>query len=203
MLNSWAVFALLMALGPIASGQRLYWGVVGGTNLTPDFPVYDLSVPADAYGNPASNFEHLPGPHSAIWGGLLEIQLTSNFAIELDALHRFLPGDSISTVFPASGPAVTTRLNFPSANTWEFPVMLKWNLPSPLMWGRVRPFIEGGPAFRTSQDDLSTQPSQFGVTAGVGAAVHFGKLRVAPTLRYTRWEKRRKLPKFSDQGRSG
>jgi hypothetical protein len=196
MLNTYLAVALLMAFGPIASGQRLYWGVIGGTNLTPDFPHYDLITPADAFGNPAANFEHLPGPHSAIWGGLLEVQLASNFAIELNVLHRSLPGDSISTVFPASGPAVTTRLNFPSANTWEFPVMLKWNLPSPLMWGRVRPFVEGGPVFRTSQDDKSTQPSQFGLTAGVGAAVHFGKLRVAPTVRYTRWEKDAGFPNF-------
>jgi hypothetical protein len=77
-----------------------------------------------------------------------------------------------------------------------FPVMLKWNLPSRLIWGRVRPFLEGGPAFRTSQDDKSTLPSQFGFTAGVGAAIHFGKLRVAPTIRYTRWEKDANFPNF-------
>jgi hypothetical protein len=40
MLNTYLAVALLMAFGPIASGQRLYWGVIGGTNLTPDFPHY-------------------------------------------------------------------------------------------------------------------------------------------------------------------
>jgi hypothetical protein len=74
--------------------------------------------------------------------------------------------------------------------------MLKWNLPSPLIWGRVRPFFEGGPAFRTSQDDISALPSQFGLTAGVGAAIHFGKLRVAPTIRYTRWDKDAGFPNY-------
>jgi hypothetical protein len=53
MRTTWLVVALLMALEPVASGQRLYWGVIGGTGLTPDFPRYDLSGPADAYGNPA------------------------------------------------------------------------------------------------------------------------------------------------------
>lgn len=196
MRTAWLVAALLTAFGPVASGQRLYWGAIGGTNLTPDFPLYDVSAPADAYGNPASHFEHLPGPRSFILGGLLEVQLTSSFAIEADILHRSLPGTSVSTVFPADGPAVTTRYNTPSANTWEFPVMLKWNLSSPLIWGRIRPFLEGGPAFRTSQDDSSALPSQFGVTAGVGAAIHFGKLRVAPTIRYTRWEKDAGFPNF-------
>jgi hypothetical protein len=190
------VVALSMTLGHAASGQRLYWGVIAGTGLTPDFPRYDVSGPADVYGNPAYRTERMPGPPSPILGGLLEVQLTSNFAIEADVLHRPLPGISVDTVFPFGSPAVTTRYNFPSANTWEFPVMLKWNLPSPLIWGRVRPFLEGGPAFRTSQDDEGALPSQFGLTAGVGAAIHFGKLRVAPTIRYTRWDKDANFPNF-------
>jgi hypothetical protein len=187
--------ALSITLASAASGQRLYWGVIGGTGLTPDFPSYETSGPADIYGNPAYHFEHLPGPHSFILGGLLEVRLTSSFAIEADVLHRPLPLIISNTIFPSSGPSVTTTDKF-VPNTWEFPLMLKWNLPSPLVWGRVRPFIEGGPAFRTSQDDASTLPSQFGVTAGVGAAIHFGKLRVAPTIRYTRWEKDAGFPIF-------
>ena len=193
---AWLALALVMTLGPAASGQRLYWGVVGGTGLTSDFPRYDASGPADVYGNPAYQTERMPGPHSFILGGLLEVQLTGNFAIEADVLYRPLPGISIDSIFPAGGPTVTTRYNFPAANTWEFPVMLKWNLPSPLIWGPVRPFLEGGPAFRTSQDDVGAQPSQFGLTAGVGAAIHFGKLRVAPTIRYTRWDKDAGFPNY-------
>jgi Outer membrane protein beta-barrel domain len=193
---AWLVLALVMTLGSAASGQRLYWGVIAGTNLTPDFPRSDMSGPADVYGNPAYQVERQPGPHSFILGGLLQVQLSSNFAIEADALYRALPGISIDTIFPAGGPAVTTRYNIPSANTWEFPVMLQWNLPSPLIWGRVRPFLEGGAAFRTSQDDTGAQPSQFGVTAGVGAAIHFGNLRVAPTIRYTRWNKDGGFPNY-------
>ena len=138
----------------------------------------------------------MPGPRRFILGGLLEVQLTSSLAIEADVLHRSLPGISVLTIFPANSPAVTTKSNLPTANTWEFPVMLKWNLPSPLIWGRVRPFLEGGPAFRTSQDDVGALPSQFGLTAGVGAAIHFGKLRVAPTIRYTRWEKDSSFPNY-------
>jgi hypothetical protein len=196
MRTTWLVAALLNALVPVASGQRLYWGVIGGTGLTPDFPRYDVSSPADVYGNPASTLQRMPGPPRFILGGLLEVQLTSNFAIEADVLYRPLPGSSVDTIFPAGSSAVTTRYNIPSANTWEFPVMLKWNLPSPLIWGRVRPFLEGGPAFRTSQDDAGAMPSQFGLTAGVGAAIHFGHLRVAPTIRYTRWDKDANFPNY-------
>ncbi len=74
--------------------------------------------------------------------------------------------------------------------------MLKWNLPSPLARGRVRPFLEGGVAFRTSQDVSGALPSQFGMTAGVGASIQLGKLRVAPTIRYTRWDKETFFPPY-------
>src|SRR5438552_16428564 len=88
MRTAWLVVALLMALASAASGQRLYWGVIGGTGLTSDFPRYDVSGAADAYGNPAYHFEHLPDSRSLILGGLLEVQLTSGFAIEAAILHR-------------------------------------------------------------------------------------------------------------------
>jgi len=196
MRTAWWVVALSMALGPVASGQRLYWGVIGGTGLTPDFPRYDLSGAADAYGNPAYHFQHLPGSRSWILGGLLEVQLTNRFAIEADILHRPLRTTIIYTTFPAGGPSVTTTNNYLAANTWEFPLMLKWNLPSPLVRGRVRPFLEGGVAFRTSQDVSGALPSQFGMTAGVGAAIHLGKFRLAPTIRYTRWDKETFFPPY-------
>jgi hypothetical protein len=185
-----------MTLDGAAYGQRLYWGVIGGTGLTPDFPRYDASGTADAFGNPAYHFQRLPGPRSFILGGLLDVQLTRGLAIEANVLHRPLKTVMIFTTFPASGPSVTTTNKFVSANTWEFPVMLKWSLPSPMRRGRVRPFLEGGPAFRTSQNDSAVLPSQFGVTAGVGAAIHFGKFRVAPTIRYTRWERESRFPLY-------
>jgi len=195
MRTAWLALALCMTLEPAASGQRLYWGVIGGTGLTPDFPHYDLSAPADAYGNPAYHFAHLPGSRRFILGGLLEVRLSGNLALETDVLHRPLPDIVVFTEFPAGSPSATTTYKF-QANTWEFPVMLKWNLPYSLARGRVRPFLEGGPAFRTSQDDSAVLPSQFGITAGVGAAIHFGKLRIAPTIRYTRWDKETQFPRY-------
>lgn len=89
MRTAWLALALLITLAPAASGQRLYWGVVGGTGLTPALPRYNVSTPADAFGNPASNVVRMPGPRSFILGGLLEVQLTSNFAIEADVPGNF------------------------------------------------------------------------------------------------------------------
>jgi len=74
--------------------------------------------------------------------------------------------------------------------------MLKWSLPSVRAWRGVQPFLEGGPAFRTEQDASAAQPSQFGVTIGAGAAFQLGKVRVAPAIRYTRWEKETFFPPY-------
>ena len=200
MRTTWMIVALSLALGSVASGQRLYWGLIGGTALTRDFPYYELSGAADAYGNPAYRFEHVPGPRSFIVGGMMELKLNSSFAVEADILHRPLLTIITDTTFPAGSPSVTSTYNFLAANTWEFPLMLKWNMPASLEKGRIRPFLEGGVAFRTSQDDSGAPPSQFGLTAGVGAAIHFGKLRVAPTLRYTRWDKETFFPPYPTKG---
>ena len=186
-------------MDPDASGQRLYWGAIAGTGLTPDFPRFDINGPADPF-NPAYDFQHLPGPRSLILGGLLEVQLTSDFSIEADILHRPLRTVLRYTEFPAGAPSVTTTNNFVAVNAWEFPLMLKWTPPVSLSNERVRPFLEGGIAFRTSQDDQATTPSQFGMTAGVGVSVRLGKLRVAPTIRYTRWDKETRFPPYPTKG---
>jgi len=68
--------------------------------------------------------------------------------------------------------------------TWEFPILAKYRL---LPHGRVRPFVEGGPSFRTAGNLNGTNPSHFGVSGGVGVETHWLGLNFAPTLRYTRW----------------
>ena len=67
--------------------------------------------------------------------------------------------------------------------TWEFPILAKYRLPG----GRARPFIEGGPSFRTAGNLNGTNPSHFGASGGVGVETHWLGLNFAPTLRYTRW----------------
>jgi hypothetical protein len=80
--------------------------------------------------------------------------------------------------------------------TWQFPVLAKYEFAL----GRVRPFLEGGPSFRTVGNP-SSDPSHFGVTAGVGAETGWRRLRIAPRVRYTRWAEDPwySLPTRSDQ----
>ena len=50
-----------------------------------------------------------------------------------------------------------------------------------------RPFVTAGPTFRPSGNRNSTNPSSFGLTAGVGWQIPVKRLTFEPTLRYVRW----------------
>ena len=178
-------------------GQRVYFGVVGGTALTSDFPTTDITNPADAFGNPANRFQYLTGPRSLIVGALVEGRLTEGFSIEADVLRRPMKSIIVFTEFPASGGANVSTDHFTAVKAWEFPVMLKYTLPSSWFAGRLRPFLAAGPSFRTPENAAATQPSRFGVSAGAGAAFNLGRIRIAPTLRYTRWAHESIYPRYS------
>jgi hypothetical protein len=62
-------------------------------------------------------------------------------------------------------------------------VLAKYRLGS----RRLRPFIEGGAAFRTTGNLNGTNPSHYGFTAGIGIEVRALKLNFAPVVRYARW----------------
>jgi hypothetical protein len=67
--------------------------------------------------------------------------------------------------------------------TWQFPVLAKYRFSL----GSMNPFIEVGPSFRTQGNLNGTDPSNYGATAGLGVEFHVRSLKIAPTLRYTRW----------------
>ncbi len=70
-------------------------------------------------------------------------------------------------------------------STWEFPMLAKYRIP---VRGAVRPFVEAGPSFRTRHMAVPAEPSHFGGTVGTGVEFRFGRFRVSPALRYTRWQ---------------
>src|SRR5260370_12870810 len=92
-------FATCFSLAFAASAQQLSFGVVGGTNLTSNFPTTDVTMPADMFGNPASRFQYLTGPRSFIFGALVEIRLSERFSIEVNVLHRPMKSTIIFTEF--------------------------------------------------------------------------------------------------------
>jgi len=124
-----AIAAWLIYVSP-ACCQRLYFGVLGGTNVTANFPRTDYTTPADSFGNPASHFQFRTGDRSPTLGLSADARLSGSFSIEADVLRRPMDSKIIYTAFPAGSPAVTTTLRFTEVEAWEFPLLLKYRLPS-------------------------------------------------------------------------
>ncbi len=163
-----------------SSGRRVSFGVVGGGGLT------------DAFGQESSQSVSLPNGGTEIWrsrwastrkdyiiGPMVEFELVSHLALEIDALYRPLNfTDSIAQPGESFQSGVTLTVV-----TWEFPVLAKYRFST----RTLKPFVESGPSFRSSGNLNGTAPSVYGGTAGVGFEAPLGKLKIAPVLRFTHW----------------
>lgn len=172
-----------------ASGQKLSVGLVAGTNFTDDVQAGTSTasgalLPSGQTQTYTNVFA--PGVRRPILGLLLEYRLPRNWAVEFDVLHRELKSTNEELVSPPilfpdghslSSFGTVTRTLTP----WEFPILAKYRLPL----GRLRPFLSAGASFRPA--GTGTGLSHAGVTAGGGVAFQAGSLRIAPTVRYTRW----------------
>jgi hypothetical protein len=113
---------------------------------------------------------------------MLEFQVHGNLAVEADGIYRPLH-------FTTSGFA-EGRIR-EAILTWEFPVLAKYKFRPER---HIRPFAELGPSFRLSGNLHGGVPSPYGITAGSGVEAHVSKVKIAPTLRYTRWEQGAGIP---------
>lgn len=104
-------------------------------------------------------------------GPELDIGLPLGLGFEVDALYRHE-----NYQVPAFSSLVYNR------NSWEFPLLVKERLGLPL----VKPFVEAGYAPRTLSQGFSSGTSH-GIVLGGGVELGVGRLRVAPAIRYTRW----------------
>lgn len=169
-----------------AFAQLLRFGVVGGTNLTRDFHTADDTYIIPAADQPAYQMNVLfySKSHSLIAGPMMEVSLPRSFSVEVNALQRDLRSTQVVTSLFPDGSRQANTDQFVSAKTWEYPVLLKYTLPI----SRLRPFVEAGPSFRTWQEPQAVEPSHYGVTAGLGVSMNWGKYQFSPVVRYTRWE---------------
>lgn len=162
-----------LSLPPSAFAQRLSIGVVAGTNLTDDFRT--ITFPPD-FRNSSLAYSDSRSP---IIGPAVELGLARHLSVEVDALHRALHFTDVTVL--ANGSRVDPRPA--AAGTWEFPLLVKYSLGV----SRVRPFLELGPSFRAVSNPNGSNPSNHGISAGAGAEMRVGNLRLAPAVRYTRW----------------
>lgn len=150
------------------------YGVVVGGSVTNDFaPIFSAQHPTIP--------SFFPVRKGLIGGATVEYSWTKEFSIEVSALNRLL--HATGRVVEPDG-SIFAESTFP-VTTWQFPVLAKYALPL----ASARPFFEAGPSFRTAGNLNGQDPSDLGVTAGVGVEWQFKKWAISPTLRYTRWQK--------------
>ena len=152
-------------------GRHVSVGAVLGTSLNERTPVQSFSY-APPNGPAFSSVSTPDRSFSA--GPALEILLPRSFSVEADAIYAPLRSTVINTVNGAQSHGFSSGIA-----TWELPLLARYTLQT----GAVSPFAEVGPSFRLATSGLSTR----GITAGVGAHVHLGVLRIQPAVRYTRW----------------
>jgi hypothetical protein len=122
------------------------------------------------------------GRRAVVVAPLVEFALTPNLAIEANAIPRSFR--TVQTVFDANG-AVLYSQSGSSGGTWEFPVLLKRRFQA----GSLRPFVTSGPSFRLPKWSLPI----YGGTVGLGVETRWKRLKIAPSVRYTRWGPERTL----------
>ena len=163
-----------------AKAQKLSVGVVGGGSVTDAFSTSLVSSSFLANGAPITTTStSYSQSKDWVWGAMIAWRLTPSWSVGANGLFRTLhmtrarvfADGHLGSVSPS--PVIT----------WEFPILAKYRLQG----ARVRPFIEGGPSFRTAGNLNGTNPSHFGVSGGVGVETRWLGLNFAPTLRYTRW----------------
>jgi hypothetical protein len=120
--------------------------------------------------------EYASGADTFLVGPALEIALSQRFYIEADAVNHAMRY--------ASRAVLNDGMNLPPHSdtvltTWEFPVLAKFKFGS----GPFKPFAEGGPSFRLPVESISP----IGFSFGGGVEIRWRFLKIAPTIRYTRW----------------
>jgi hypothetical protein len=165
----------------VCAAQSVSIGLIGGGR------------PLDTVSSPASD----ESKRYAI-GPTIDIGLPFGLGFEVDALYSrqgFVASNSSSL-----GSTTISQ----HANAWEFPLLLKYTTPFPI----VKPFLEVGYAPRHISGTLDTfgsflssptgQMTAFnnhsdvaytshGLVLGGGVAINAGRVRIAPQIRYTRW----------------
>jgi hypothetical protein len=169
--------------------QEISLGVLTGASLTEDFRSTEYR-----FGN-ASRFITDESQWFMV-GPKVEVGLPGKFSFEVNAIRRRIRYRDLTELdeplqFP-NGITISSIGPFISdAFTWQFSLFGKYR-SSPTR--NVTPFFEFGPSFLPIENR-----DQTGLTAGSGVEIPFGRLRVSPTLRYTRWVNKVNLDSVSDQ----
>jgi hypothetical protein len=171
------------SLDSLPFGNRLSFGVLLGVNLFGDYHSASdtgREIITDYLGATTENpvtYSTRSGPRSLLIGPSVEFRLIGDLSLEADAIYRPIRAyyNTVSPQFSSSGDS--------SEVTWQFPILAKYKLPWLNLGNRLRTFVEAGPSFRIPQT-----VTNFGFAAGGGVSIAVGPIKIAPTLRYTKWQ---------------
>lgn len=184
----------------LRAGRRLSFGAVMGVNLLGDYSSSTSTFLSGIIIAPATPSTVLEtdvrgsGGHSFMIGPELEVHLTKSASIELGAIFRPIR-ERVSVSYGPSLVALMSSTGVSSTTTWQFPVLAKYLWPGNLPTiGELRPFVEAGLTYRSGPSVLEAAGfavvglPRFGFTAGAGVSRRLGPLKLAPGVRYTRWQ---------------
>ncbi|MCW5982163.1 MAG: hypothetical protein KIT09_29015 [Bryobacteraceae bacterium] len=162
-------------------GQRLSFGVIAGGYPTRDFvetrETYTIDFGQGPTQVPSATLSKRGGYIVGLQAG---VGLTSRLSLSFGGMYKPLlyraaveVRDGLITGY-APAPVIT----------WQFPLLAQYRFGAE----RWRPFIEGGPSLRKAGNLNAARPSPAGLTAGFGIERQWGRLKLAPRIRYTHWQ---------------
>ena len=169
---------LLLAAASVCAAQPVWFGVKGGIRATGDLEGYATS----------ESKRYVAGP-------TVEVALPRRFFLEFDALYSRFGYRTASSDFFGGFYQTSQR-----ANVWEFPLLLKHRFgiafaglgyAPRVMTGSYHTVgasgVPGGSPVPYASGGATRYDLTHGLVAGGGIELAAGHVRIAPEVRYTRW----------------
>lgn len=149
---------------------QLHFGLKGGVPLT------DVTETV----NNAAARTNLPSRWTL--GPMIDLDLPAGLGAEFNALYRRVGYETPVRTGDPSGPANQTTEH--TGGFWDFPLIAKYHFSGVL----ARPYVGGGYVYRHLNDLVSAASGSNGFVLSGGVRISAPLMRIAPEIRYTRWD---------------
>jgi len=171
-------------------GRRISLGAVIGPDVSGGSETTTATY-TDSYTHTPITVRNTLRPGRLVLGPLVELSISARFSVEGNAIASWRVNE-----FTWRGPSLVGESSTGWAEPWQFPVLAKYRLAT----GSVRPFLALGPSFRLPNGPDGDLRAIYGATAGVGLEIRTKRIKISPTVRYTRWGPDRLRPGMDPAG---
>ena len=162
------LFLIIALCAPLSA--QLHFGLKGGVPLT------DVT---ETVGN-ATVLKNLPSRWTL--GPMIDLDLPAGLGIEFNMLYRRVGYEAPVRTSGLSSPANQTKEH--TGGLWDFPLIAKYHFSGVL----ARPYVGAGYVYRHLNDLLSATSGSKGFVLSSGIRIGAPLMRIAPEIRYTRWD---------------